>query len=72
MANPVTTETAEGALPLILYTEDLAVLARRSRRAIDRLKRAKQLPDPLPIPGRPCWAREDILAWLSTAGRRRR
>jgi hypothetical protein len=60
--------------PVILHKSDLAKAARKSERTIERLRRARRLPEPLDIPGRPCWAREDILAWLrtgATAQRRR-
>jgi hypothetical protein len=34
-------------------------------RNVQRLFRARELPDPLPIPGRPRWSRQVILAWLN-------
>jgi hypothetical protein len=59
-------------LPLVLYQEDLAGVLRCSVRNVQRLQRARELPDPLPIPGRPRWSRQVILAWLSGAGKNMR
>ena len=59
-------------LPLVCYKSDLAVASNRSERTIERLRRAKKIPEPLDIPGRPCWSRDAILAWLSGGGRGKR
>jgi hypothetical protein len=58
-------------LPLILYIHDIAAVLRRSRRSVERLRHSKRLPDELHIPGRPCWSRDDFLAWLNSGGRRK-
>lgn len=60
-------------LPLVLFIEDIASdVLRCSVRTLERLRRAKQLPEPLPIPGRPRWARQVILDWVSSGSLRRR
>ena len=59
-------------LPLVLLEDDFAVVLRSSVRTVQRLKRAKKLPEPLPLPGRPRWARDAILVWLSAGSRRRK
>jgi hypothetical protein len=64
--------TSPDDLSLVCYKSDLAAAANRSERTIERLRRADKLPDPLPIPGRPCWSRDVILAWISGDSRARR
>lgn len=59
-ANPT-----NNALPLVFYKTDWAALLRRSPRHVDRLHRSGKLPDPLDLPGRPCWSRDAVLEWLS-------
>jgi predicted DNA-binding transcriptional regulator AlpA len=61
-----------GDLPLVLYQQDLERVLRCSRSTIDRLSRARQLPDPLPLPGRRRWSRGVVLDWLNAGGTRRR
>jgi hypothetical protein len=56
-------------LPLVLFVEDWAVLLRCSTRTVERMRR--ELPDPLPLKGRPRWSRDAVLAWLA-GGRSRR
>jgi hypothetical protein len=56
-------------LPLVLLEQDLAKLIRGSVRTVQRLDRAGRLPDKLRIPGRPRWARDVVLMWLSGSGR---
>ncbi len=51
-------------VPLVCFEEDLARVLRCKPRTIQRLKRARRLPDPLPIPGRPRWSRDTVMAWL--------
>ena len=65
-----TTYTATD-LPAVLYKRDFARLLGKSERTLERLRRAQQLPEPLPIPGRPCWSQERALEYART-GRRRR
>jgi hypothetical protein len=60
------------SLPLVFYMDDLTAVLRRSRRRIERLNRAGRLPERLPIPGRPCWSREAVLAWLNGQPLKRR
>ena len=62
-------------LPLVLFEQDFAQILRCSVRKVQRLKRARELPEPLPIPGRPRWARDEALRWLAgstSRGRGRR
>lgn len=59
---------AEHDLPLVCFADDLAAALRCSRRTIDRLRHAGQLPVELPIPGRARWSREAILGWIAAAG----
>lgn len=63
---------ADDDLPRILFEDDLAALLRESRRTIERRRRAGELPEPLPISGRPRWAREVVIAWLGGTPRGRR
>ena len=66
-------QPAVNDLPLVLFEDDFADVLRCSVRKVQRLKRAKSLPDQLPIPGRPRWARDNVLRWLAGgAGRGRR
>lgn len=65
-------------LPAVMYEPDIAEVIgskNRNTRTVQRLKRAGALPEPLPIPGRPRWSKDSIIAWLSTGsssrGRRR-
>jgi hypothetical protein len=66
------TDDSATNLPPVLYKADLAQIFRKSARSIDRLHRSGRLPDPLDIPGRPCWSRNQILNWLETGAIRRR
>jgi hypothetical protein len=59
-------------LPDLLYQADIAKLRRCSIRTLERYRRSKRFPDPLGVPGRPSWSREDILEWLKTGGVPRR
>lgn len=62
-------------LPLVLFEDDFAAVLRCSTRKVQRLKRARVLPGQLQIPGRPRWARDEVLRWLaggSGQGRRGR
>ena len=52
-------------LPRVLFEGDFAAVLRTSVRTIQRMKRARALPQQLPIPGRPRWARDDVLRWLA-------
>jgi len=63
--------TSDETLPLVLFVSDFAIVLRCSVRTVERLHRAKQLPEQLPIPGRPRWARDVVLAWLSSGDVRR-
>lgn len=56
--------------PMLLYKGDMARVLRRSERSVDRLDRAGKLPARLPLNGRPCWSRDQVLAWLNGKGRR--
>jgi len=44
------------------------MLLRCSTRTVERIYRAKELPDPLPLSGRPRWTREAALQWLQGGG----
>ena len=50
-------------LPNVLNKSDLARLLDKSERTIDRLNRAKVLPEPL-VPGHPRWSRAVIERWM--------
>ena len=60
------------ALPRVLRIDDLSKILDRSRRSVDRLRRRGALPDPLNIPGRPCWAPDTIKDWMAGGGTGRR
>ena len=65
-------QPAADKLPLVLIENDLAAVLRCSVRTVQRMKRARTLPAPLPIAGRPRWARDDVLRWLGGGAARRR
>jgi len=58
-------------LPLVLTIGELAKLLHCSRRTVQRLDRANQLPTKLDLPGRPRWTKATILAWLDNVPTRR-
>ncbi len=58
-------QPAADELPLVLFEHDFADVLRTSVRTIQRMKRARSLPAPLPIAGRPRWARDEVLRWLA-------
>ena len=55
-------------LPVVLFLGDVARILRCSTRTAERLNRADRLPKPLPIPGRPRWARDAVVQWLGVGG----
>jgi hypothetical protein len=63
---------ADLPLPLVLFLADIAGLLRCDERTVSRLKRSGQLPDPLPLPGRPRWSRDAVLSWLNAGEQRPR
>ena len=65
-------DTNANELPLILFKKDLAQVMRCSERTVERYRRARKLPEPLPIPGRDRWSRDTVLTWLGSGkvGRR--
>ena len=56
-------------LPLVLFEADWARVLRCSVRKVQRLKRARRLPEPLPIPGRPRWSRDAVLGWIGSGNK---
>ena len=64
MSQPITTDN----LPPALTKADVARVLNRSERTVERLIRARVLPDPF-IPGR--WSRDVVLSWIANGGARR-
>ena len=59
-------------LPLVCHKREFSAAMNKSERTFERLRRAGHLPDPLPIPGRPSWSREVVVACISGNGRGKR
>ena len=62
----------EHDFPLIMFIEDWAAFLRCSDRTVERMRRAKQLPEPLPVAGRPRWARASAIEYREGGARRGR
>jgi hypothetical protein len=58
-------------LPLVLKLSDWPALLRTSRRTVERMRRAGELPETLPLRGGPRWSRDVVLAWLNGGSMRR-
>jgi hypothetical protein len=64
----MTTSDDTSTMPEVLAKQDLARLLNKSTRTIDRLNRARLLPEPL-IRGR--WSRKSVERWLDGGTTRR-
>jgi hypothetical protein len=50
----------------LLTRRDLAAVLKISSRSLDRFRTAGQILDPLPGPGRPRWAADEVSEWIET------
>ena len=57
-------EEGDDDLPIVLFTEDVAQVLRRSRRTTERLIRANKVPGRIDLPGRPSFSRDAFLDGL--------